>query len=224
MSETAQTLIKAAMRVATIIASGETASADEMADGFETLKIMLRSWSDNIDIFYQDQDTLTMDGSASYTIGSGGDIDTTWPTEIVGAVVDGEIVLRIIGEAKYRRLGTLSIYADPGYLWYNPEYPLGLLHPWPTGGSSMVIDSLKLLSEPSTINDSIAFPPPYDAAIKWNLAVELGPEYGIEPSATVINLAEKTLRSIQSKNFARQVNATSLNLISSGGIYRIDQG
>jgi hypothetical protein len=45
MSETAQTLIKAALRTIGAIAMGETPTADEMTEGLEALKFMLRHWS-----------------------------------------------------------------------------------------------------------------------------------------------------------------------------------
>ena len=74
MSMTAQELIKAAMRLINATADGETPTASEMADGLEALKIMLRSWSsDNLMIYFIEQETLTLTGASSYTIGSGGD-------------------------------------------------------------------------------------------------------------------------------------------------------
>lgn len=225
MSETAQTLIKAALRCINAIATGETPTAAELDDGLEALQIMLRQWSgENVMIYYQDQDTLTMDGSTYYTVGSGGDLNVTWPAEIIGAVVDSERVMKIIDGDRYRRLALSSLTHDADYIWYNPEYPLGKLYPWPTGGSSMVIDSLKPLSEPSAITSTISFPPPYDAAIKWNLAVELAPEYGKEASMTVLRKAERSYSLVQTKNFASQIAASPIELIRLDGIYNIDEG
>ena len=224
MSETAQTLIKAALRAINAIASGETPTASEMADGLEALKMMLRSWSsDNIMVYSISQDTLAMSGASSYTIGSGGDCDTTWPAEIKGAVVDTDYNLRIIGEARYRSLKRGGLGSTAGYLYYNPAYPLGLLYPYPTGGSSMVIDSLKALTDPATLTASVAFPTSYDAAIKWNLAIELAPEFGKEPSGIVVARAQQSKRTIQSKNAANQLNAVDLSHLGRGrGAYDID--
>jgi hypothetical protein len=227
MSESAQTLIEAAMRQLNIVAAGETPTDAELADGFEALQIMLRRWSaENMNIYFIEQDTLTMDGSSSYTIGSGGDCNTTWPWRIKGAVVDSEYVLQMIGESLYRRLSTNTISAPPTYLYYNPEYPLGLLYPYPTAGSSMVIDSLKPLSEPAELANNVTFPPPYDAAIKWNLALELAPEFGQEPSAVIAKMAADSLRGIRSQNFASQINEARLDTVLPGGRYRynIDEG
>ena len=225
MSETAQTLIKAALRAINVIASGETPTADEMADGREALKFMLRSWSsENIMVSAISSDTLAMTGASSYTIGSGGDCDTTWPSEIKGAVVDTDYNLRIIGEAKYRSLARDS-NTIPTYLYYNPVYPLGVLYPYGTGGASMVIDSLKALTDPATLTTSVAFQTSYDAAIKWNLALELAPEYGKEPSPLILKLAHDTKKTIQSKNAAAQMNEIDISHLGRGGrYYNIDGG
>ena len=225
MSETAQTLIKAALRAINAIASGETPTADEMADGLESLKFMLRSWSsENIMVSAISSDTLAMTGASSYTIGSGGDCDTTWPEEIVGAVVDEDYNLKIIGEAKYRSLsrGSSSI---PAYLYYNPVYPLGVIYLHGTGGSSMVIDSLKALTDPATLTTSVAFQPSYDAPIKWNLMLELAPEYGKQPSQLVLKHAHDTKKRIQSKNAAARMNEIDISHIGRAvSQYNIDNG
>ena len=223
MSETAQTLIKAALRSINAIATGETPTAAEMAEALEALKIMLRSWSaDNLMVYTISQDTLALDGSDSYTIGSGGDCDTIWPSEIKGAVVDEFYNLKMIGEAKYRSMAR-SDSSVPGFLYYNPAYPLGLLYPYGTGGTSMVIDSLKALTDPATLTTSVAFQTSYDAAIKWNLALQLAPEYGKQPSQLVMQLAYDSKNLIQSKNAAAQANEVDLSRLGrAGGSYSID--
>ena len=225
MSETAQTLIKAALRSINAIATGETPTAAEVADGLEALKIMLRSWSaENIMVYSIVFDTLAMTGASTYTIGSGGDCDTIWPETINGAVIDTIYQVRMIGEARYRSMSrALPDGAIAGFMWYNPVYPLGVLYPAPKGGSSMVISSQKALTDPDTLTTPVAFPTSYDAAIKWNLALELAPEYGKEPSAIVVARAQQTKNIIQSKNAAAQANEVDLSHLGrGGGSYNID--
>lgn len=225
MSETAQTLIKAALRAINAIATGETPTAAELADGLEAMKIMLRSWSaENINVYSISQDTLTMTGASSYTIGSGGDCNTTWPIEIKGAVVDTDYNLVMIDESRYRALAMES-NSTPRYLYYNPVYPLGVLYPYGTGGSSMVIDSLKALTDPTGLTASVAFPTSYDAAIKWNLSLELAPEYGKNPSALIVKNARDSKRAIQAMNASNQAIAADLSGIGRPyNNYNIDNG
>lgn len=225
MSKTARTLIKAALRSINAISVGATPSAEETADGLEALQFMLRSWSNNnILLYFIEQDTLTMSGASSYTIGSGGDANTVWPVDIKGAVVDSTYVLDIIDEQKYRKVSTSNNSGPPAYLYYNPEYPLGLLYVWPTGGNSMVLDTLKPLTDPTNLSSTVAFPTAYDDAIKWNLAERLAPEYGRVINPIIHKLAKESLDNLRTKNFANQLNATRLELISLDGVYDIDEG
>jgi len=226
MSETANTLIKAALRSIKVIASGETPTNDDMQDGLEALRIMLRSASaKTLMIHYIEQETLAMSGAASYTIGSGGDCDTTWPVSVIGGVVDSDYVLTMVANERYRRLARLDSGGTAKYLWYNPEYPLGVLYPWPTGGGSMVIDCVRPLTDPTAITDTVSFPPPYDAYIKWNLAISMSPEYGVTPSQLIFDLARDSRRAVEVLNFSNQINEAQIDLPVGGrGSYRIDEG
>ena len=222
MSETAQTLIKAALRSIGAIATGETPTADELADGLESLRLMLRSWSANgLRLYFIDSDTLAMAGADYYTIGSGGSINTTRPTEIKGArTTDRE--LRIIGEATYRRLKISQLTGETEYLWYDPKFPLGYIYPYPPSSNTIYLDSLKPLTDPTAITDSIAFPGEYDDAIKWNLAVRLAPEYGKEATTTIASLAISTMNIIENRNMANMMNSVELDLISIPSTFEID--
>jgi hypothetical protein len=230
MSETAQTLIKAALRSIGVIATGETPTADELNDGLEALKFMLRRWSANkLRLYYTKQDTVALAaGTASYTIGSGGTCDTVRPVQIRGGFVrdssgvDHEVV--IIDEAKYRRLGLKTVTATANYLWYSPEYPLGKIYVYPTGSGTLYLDSLKPLTDPAAITTSIAFPPEYDEAIKYGLAVRMAPEYGKDPSSVVVALANNALNDVENLNFSMQINSFRPEIIKLATHYNIDAG
>jgi hypothetical protein len=211
MSETARTLIKGALRVVGALASGETPTADEENEALEALKFMFRSWSTrDIMLFYVKQDTVTLTGANYYTIGSGGDCNTVRPTSIRGAYVDDQLCT-IIDEAKHRELRLSNLTGSAAYLYYNPEYPLGKIYLLPTDGSLLYLDSLKPLTDPTAITGDVAFPPEYDAAIKYGLAVHLAPEYGKEASPTVLGLAQDALAAIVARNFASQIVNVRLN-------------
>ncbi len=230
MSETALTIIKAAMRVVGVLASGETPTADESADGLEAMKFMFRHWSSkNIRLYFVTKDTLTLTGASSYTIGTGGTINTLRPTSIRGAIFrqsDIDYPMEIIDEDKYRRFSMKSFAGDPGYIWYSPEYPLGKVYPWPIGGSGTIyLDSMKPLVDPTAITSSISFPPEYDEAIKYQLAVRLAAEYGRTLPQEVVALAATCLDDIESRNFASQINSVRPEVIRlAQGRYNIDGG
>lgn len=225
MSETAQTLIKAALRAIGVIATGETPTASEMQDGLESMKLMFRNWSaKNIRLYYTKQETLPMDGSASYTIGSGGDLDTTRPVSIRGAWhTDWPVNILSESEFRNRRMGADSSGTVVG-VWYSPEYPLGVLYPWPLGGSTLYLDTMIPLTDPATLATDVAFPVEYDDPIKWNLAVRLAPEYGKEASQTILALAGSTLSAIEVRNFEHQINPVMVEVTQmSRQKYNIDR-
>ena len=188
---------------------------------------MFRSWSaNNLNLYYIEQDTVTLTGATSYTIGSGGVVDTVRPAAIKGGTVSSgsiERVLKIIDEARYRSLSNKSLSGVPEYLWYNPEYPLGLLYFYPLASGTAKIDSLNPLLEPTAIGANVIFPPEYDEAIKWNLAVRLAPEFRTSVPVEVAALARATLDALQNRNFAEQINESRLDILKvSYGRYNID--
>lgn len=224
MSETAQTLIKAALRAIGSIATGETPTADELEDGLEAMQLMLRNWSARgIRLYFTTTESVSLTGAESYTWGSGGTITTARPVQIHGAYTSENIV-EVIDEAKYRRLVVAGYSGPVAYLWYQPQYPLAYLFPWPLDSSTLYVHSTKELTEPSAITSTIAFPPAYDDAIKWNLAVRLAPEYGKEPSQTVMSLAASTLQAIETLNFNVPAINTPIAGLGVFGGYSIEHG
>jgi hypothetical protein len=224
MSETAQTLIKAALRSIGAIATGETPTADELADGLEALRFMLRNWSSqNIRVYYSTIDTVNLSGAESYSIGVGGTINTARPTKIRGAYTADNLV-EIVDEAKYLLLRVSNPAGPVAWLWYQPQYPLGYIYPWPLDSSTLYLYSNKPLTDPTLITSTISFPPEYDDAIKWNLAVRMAPEYGKEASQTILSLAMSTLHSLETLNFSNKIPEARVEVISIGGAYNIDAG
>jgi hypothetical protein len=224
VSETAQTLIKAALRSIGAIATGETPTAAELADGLEAMRMMLRNWSaQNIRIYFTTTESIALTGATSYSWGSGGTIATARPVQIRGAYTSDNIV-DIIDEAKYRHLVVGNAGGAVQWLWYQPQYPLGYIYPWPLDSSTLYVHALKELTDPTAITSTIAFPPAYDDAIKWNLAVRMAPEYGKEASATVSALAATTLHAIETLNFSGKIPEARVDVIAIPSRYNIDAG
>jgi hypothetical protein len=224
MSETAQTLIKSALRSIGAIATGETPTNSEMMDGLEALRFMLRSWSgNNIRLYFTTSEVITLTGAASYTWGSGGTITTARPVQIHGAYTSVNLV-EVVDEAKYRRLVVANQGGPVQWIWYQPQYPLAYLFPWPLSSASLTVHSTKELSDPTGLTYSVTFPTEYDDAIKWNLAVRLGPEYGKDPSNTILSLAASSLHAIETLNFSMQIPESRPDImgLSGGGVYNID--
>ena len=213
MSETAQTLIKAALRSIGVIATGETPTSEELADGLEALKFMLRSWSaKNINIFALTRQAATLNGASSYTIGSGGTINTTRPVKILSAE-SADYPIEMIDFATYQRLNLSNSSGYCEKMWYNPLYPLGFIYPWPLSSEAITLNCLTPLTDPTAITTSITFPPEYDEAIKYNLAIRLAPEYQRNVSKEVVAIATESLKTLQSNNFGSQMTVVRPEII-----------
>lgn len=84
---TPRDLIKGALRLIGVIASGEEPSASELQDAKQSWNLMIGSWStENLALFRLSREVFELiPGQAAYSVGIGGEFDTTKPMSIVGA-------------------------------------------------------------------------------------------------------------------------------------------
>jgi hypothetical protein len=211
-----QDIVKASMRKLSLYASGETPSVNELNDGLSALQSMLRAWeSRRLLVFASTKENVTLvPGQYLYAWGTDGDINTTRPSQLLGCyITDSEGVthtIDIISEDKYRSISVKGTVSRPYALYFQPTYPLAnvYLYPVPSDVETMVIDSLKPFTETSSfsgLTDTLAFPPNYEEAITYNLAVRLADEYGKAVTASIAAIATATLDSIIAVNSSNQV-------------------
>lgn len=216
----ASDLINGALRLIGQLAEGETPSAETAADGLQALNELLESLNNEVGIVYQVQDETFSWGAgvSSRTIGSGGNFNTTWPVKIEdttffrdsssGQAIDYPV--KIIGDEAYRAITMKSFDTSyPGWLFYDRAYPLGTLRPWPVPSMALEVHlaTWKPLASLATLAATVTLPPGYYRMLRFNLACELAPEFGVEPTPQVQRVASRT------KRVLLQVNARD-NLMS----------
>ena len=213
---TAQELIQASMRKLGVIASGETPTTNELNDGLSALQSMLRRWaSAKLLVFASTKETFTLtSGTSIYSWGSGGDINTTRPYLITGASIDDSSGVThpvdIISEGKYRSISVKSTTDRPYALFFNPVYPLAslYLYPVPNAAETLNLDSVKPFTETSSIDvlsSTISFPPNYEEALIYNLAVRIASEFGKVITAEVATIASNSYDDLVVLNAANQI-------------------
>jgi len=186
---TALDTIKGAMRLIGAIASGESPSGAETLDALSVLNEMIASWSnENLIIFSAVREEFTLvAGTASYTIGASGTFNTTRPIGIEQAKIEDqsstpnqEYGLQILNLDEWSSISAKDLSGYPTKIYIDPTNPLATVYLWPvpTVANKLVLYSRKPLTSIATSGTTIDLPPGYAKALRYGLALELGPEYG----------------------------------------------
>jgi hypothetical protein len=189
---TANDIITGALKLLGVLYKSETPSADESADALESLNDLLESWSnDDLMTYSLSTESFPLTGAAQYTIGTGGDFNTQRPININNALVriaNIDYPLDIIPPEMFQQIPFKSITTMiPSFLTYDNGYPLGVIKMYtiPTAGGTLIMQLNKPLLALTSLTDSIALPTGWNKALKFNLAVDLAPTYGVQISEDV---------------------------------------
>lgn len=208
---TARDIIEGGMRLIGVLATGETASAEEAADGLSSLNDMLDSWSIEgliVHAVTREEFTLTP-STGAYTMGSGGTLNTTRPFRIERACLEVqdadpyEIPMTELTVDQWAEVALKSLQSDiPTSIYVEGTFPLMTINLWPvpSAAEKLVLYSLKPLTQFAGLTTAVSLPPGYAKALKYGLALELAPEYGRDPSALVIEGAAEAKGNIKRAN------------------------
>lgn len=240
-TSTAQNIIEKALQKLVVLADGESATATQLADGLDSLNLMLDSWAGrSLLTTAQIRESFTLTANkSSYTIGSGGDFDTTKPFEIVsGFIRDSDnydytpisVVSRGIFDS-YSDKAMTTVIGIPKSLFYDPgatqqATQVGTIHLYPIPDSAdtytIFIESEKPFTEFSALSSTVTFPPSYKRAMIYNLAIELASDYGKTASAEVVKIADDSMRIIENVNSRNKKAVSPMNLPGSEGAYNVN--
>lgn len=207
---TGRELVTASLRLLGAVAPGEAISASEADEGLAAINRMIDSWSnERLMTFTRVREEFSLvSGTQSYTMGSGGDFDTTRPQKIDDASIEvqsstpSEHMMKIVTLEEWARIQIKDTSSDiPHYLY--PEYGASLvtlqLYPKPSATNKVVLYSWKPLSA-ITLNGNLTFPPGYERALVYNGAQELAPEYGRPLSSNIVAIAADSKAALKRMN------------------------
>lgn len=211
---TAADIIRSAIRVLTAQSSAEDISAEEMNDGLNALNLMLDAWSLESLFVYHHQlvgPFSTTAGVSAYAVGTA----STWATARPNRIESAQYT---VGQSKYEVKGRTTaewdalpagVTGQPEYLYYEMSYPAGTVNVWPTPDAaySLSLRVPKQLQQFASATEEVLLPPGTKEALKFNLAVRLAPEYGVEPTATVIAMATASAGRLKRNNI-EQIRAS----------------
>lgn len=230
---TASDQINRALRLIGVLAEGETPSSDTSNDALTALNQMLDSWStERLTVFCtQDQVFTWPANQATRTIGPTGNFVGNRPVRLEDStyfVLDGtSFPIQIVNELEYNSIpvkDTASSY--PSLLLLEPSFPNSTMtvYPVPSQDLSWHFISVSELSQPTTLTTALSFPPGYLRAFTFNLAVELAPEFGVEPSPQVQRIAMVSKRNLKRINNPMDMMQFPTNLITKHFGYDIYTG
>ena len=203
-------MILSALRMIGEKRAGDTLNSAEQIDYLADLIACMSSWGlEPLNSYAVTVDTKALvAGTASYTIGSGGSIDTTRPKEIIGAFVRDsssyDAPIRILDEEAYRRLSLKSTgNTYPTDLWYDKAFASGLatvyLYPAPSASLTLHLYSPKQLQTFTGINDTLVLPPGYQLMIESNFAIRCAAGY-TKVSEETLKIARESKAAVQRAN------------------------
>lgn len=208
---TGRDVLTAALRLIGATAPGESLAASEATDGLAVLNRMVDSWSTEELLIYartrETPYTLTP-GTATVTIGSGGNIAVARPIWIDSAMIQDastsiESPLKLLTQEEYGAIPYKTqqstyptmVYDDGGY----PTRTL-TLYPVPSAAHKLVLYTLRPLTTIATLDTALSLPPGYERALISNVAIELAPEYGKAASAELMAQAMESKANIKRAN------------------------
>jgi len=211
ITQTADNIIKGALRLIGMLAEGEEPSAETLADGLTAMNQMIDSWStESLSIFStQDQVFNWPAGEVRQTLGPTGDFlgnrpialqDSTYFRDAVNGLSFG---IKIVNSQQYNAIAlktVQSVYPQVLFVNMNMNNIEMFLYPVPNREIEFHFISVIELTQPTSAGQYLFIPPGYLRAFRFNLACELAAEFGVEPSPTVQRIAMTSKRNIKSQN------------------------
>lgn len=224
-SVVASDLVKSSMRLIGAIATGETPTADELFDGLFTLNDMLENLSTESQSVWgvANMAFTLVPGQSTYTIGPGGNFNAARPVRISDAYVTfsgTDFPIEIVNQIQYNDISQKAQQQSvPERLLYVNDVPLGRLTFWPvpTQALTVTLSINRLLAFPVTGNTVIAGPPGFAKMLRYNLACEFAPDFGVEPSPSVVAIASDSKADYKRANGVSTMSKFDLALAPNPG-------
>lgn len=232
---TAGDQINGALRLIGQLAEAEEPSAAAANDALATLNQMVDSWStERLSIFTTlEQVFMWPAGRISRTLGPTGDFvgkrpilmdDATYFIDPANGISFG---IKLINQQQYDGIAVKTVTSTyPQVMWLNTNYPNIDIHvyPVPTKVLEWHFVSPDPLTQPAQLATALNFPPGYLRAFRYNLACELAPEFGVEPSPQVTRIAMASKRNLKRINNPDDIMSMPYAIVASRQRYNIFSG
>lgn len=223
---TVRQLITASARKLNIVQAGQPLTPDDMDVMLQALDGMIQSWGNNRLMVYNiEEHEFPSTGAASYTLGPGGDFNVERPMAIEycyarlnnGTAQQLDIANQPLTVGQYAGIAVKNTTSTFGFAFYDDgNYPLRNVRffPIPAAGNTIVLWLRMPLLDFTNIDAPVTYPPGYERAFTFNLAVEVASEFG----KTIPE--EVALIAVNSKLEIERLNSVPRFLRGDGGMTR----
>ena len=232
---TAGDLINGALRLLGVLAEGESPSAETSADALNAMNQMIDSWNTERLSVYNTQDQIFNwpADEITRTLGPTGDFVGNRPVLLEDATyfrdpsTNVSFGIKFINQQQYDGIAVKTVTSTyPQVIWVNMTMPniTMTIYPKPTRLLEWHFVSVQELTQPATLATDIVLPPGYLRAFRYNLALELAPEFNVEPPPEVRRVAMYSKRNLKRINNPRDLMAMPYSIIARGNRYNIYAG
>jgi hypothetical protein len=237
---TAGEQINRALRLIGMLAEGETPSAATAQDSLMALNQMIDSWNtERLSVFSTiDQIVNWPVGSINETLGPSGSLVRLNGTAQRPVLVDDSTYfkdpgtgvsygVKLINQQQYNGIAVKTVTSTfPQVVFVNMTYPdIDIfIYPRPTRLLEWHFISVQELTQPANLSTDILFPPGYLRAFTYNLACEIAPEFGVEPSPQVQRIAMYSKRNLKRINNPDDVMSMPYAIVATRQRYNIFAG
>lgn len=235
MATTAADQINGALRLIGMLAEGETPSAATSQDALTALNQLIDSWNtERLSVFStQDQVFNWPPNVLSRTLGPTGDFvgnrpvlleDSSYFRDPSSGISFG---IKFINQQQYNGIAVKTVTSTyPQVIWVNMTYPdvEMYIYPKPTKVLEWHFVSVEELTKPALLTTTLAFPPGYLRAFKYNLACEIAAEFGVEPSPTVQRIAMTSKRNLKRINNPDDIMSLPYSIVGTRQRFNIFAG
>jgi hypothetical protein len=231
---TAGDQINRAFRLLGILAEGETPSAAMSQDALMAMNQMIESWNiERLSVFCtQDQVFTWPSGLISRTLGPSGNFVGNRPvlfddSTYFKAPNGVSYGVKFINQQQYNGIAVKTVTSTyPQVIFVNMTYPDAemFIYPRPTQDLEWHFVSVQELDQPAELVTELHFPPGYLRAFTYNLAMEIAPEFGVEPSPQVQRIAMTSKRDLKRINNPDDVMALPYAIVATRQRFNIYAG
>lgn len=232
---TAGDQINRALRLLGVLAEGETSSAAVMQDSLMALNQMIDSWNtERLSVFStQDQTYIWPAGQITRTLGPSGDFVGLRPVLLDDATyyrdpgTNVSFGIKFINQQQYDGIAVKTVTSTyPQVIFVSNTFPdvTMTIYPRPTRDLEWHFISVQELDNPATLATDLFFPPGYLRAFTYNLAMEIAPEFGVEPSPQVQRIAMTSKRNLKRINNPDDVMSLPYAIVASRQRFNIYAG